>query len=151
MAKIVELTLAQVMQPFQANLSGNVHGGEIMKMMDIMAGSVATKYAKGTVVTARVDEIQFILPSVVGDYVSMTGRLVYVGNTSMEILVTVDVEDLRSDTLPQRALSASFTMVALDQRGRPKTLPPLDLETDEDRQLFAAAQSRRELSRKNRA
>jgi acyl-CoA hydrolase len=143
MGKIVELTLAQVMMPHQANVAGNVHGGEIMKLMDIAAGSVATKYSKGPAVTARVDEIQFLLPIFVGAFVSCTARLAYVGRSSMEIIVTVEVEDLEMDTEPQQALSAFFTMVALDKVGRPKKLSPLELETEEDKRLCEMAATRR--------
>ncbi|MDO4196888.1 MAG: acyl-CoA thioesterase, partial [Prevotellaceae bacterium] len=61
-----QLSLSQVMLPAQANVAGNVHGGEIMKMMDASAAAVAQRYARGNCVTARVDELQFHLPIFVG-------------------------------------------------------------------------------------
>ena len=57
-----QIVMSQVMLPHQANVAGNVHGGEIMKFMDMAAGAVAMRYAKGNCVTARVDEIEFHLP-----------------------------------------------------------------------------------------
>ena len=144
MSKRTKLIMSQVMLPSQANVAGNVHGGEIMKLMDTVAGAVATKYARSNVVTARVDELQFHLPIFVGALVTLTATIAYVGRTSMEIIVNVDVEDLESDTEPKRALSSYFTMVALDKGGRPRPLPPLQIETDEEKKLYNEVQKRRQ-------
>lgn len=144
MDKRTKLIMSQVMLPSQANVAGNVHGGEIMKLMDTAAGAVAKKYARCNVVTARVDELQFHLPIFVGALVTFTATVAYVGRTSMEVIVTVDVEDLESDTEPSRALSAYFTMVALDKGGRPRPLPPLKLDTEEEIKLYEEIKRRRE-------
>ena len=144
------LTMNQVMLPFQANVSGNVHGGEIMKYMDNVAGAVAIRYARANVVTARVDELQFLRPIAVGALVTCTGRIAYVGRTSMEIIVTVDVEDMQSGRDAQRALSAFFTMVALDSTGQPVMVDPFVPETEEEKELYAMAASRREEYKKRR-
>lgn len=137
------LTMSQVMLPSQANVAGNVHGGEIMKFMDSTAGAVAVRYSRGNVVTARVDELQFLSPIFVGAMVSCTGRVAYVGNTSMEVIVTVEVEDLESGQPAQRALSAYFTMVALDRMGKPRKVQELTIETDEEKKLFEEGKKRR--------
>lgn len=144
MDKRTKIVMSQVMLPSQANVAGNVHGGEIMKLMDTAAGAVAKKYARGNVVTARVDELQFHLPVFVGAMVTMTATIAYVGRTSMEVVVTVDVEDLESDTQPIRALSSYFTMVALDKAGKPRPLPPLHPETEEEKELYEEAKRKRE-------
>lgn len=144
MRKNTKLTMSQVMLPNQANVAGNVHGGEIMKLMDTAAGAVAKRYAKSNVVTARVDELEFHLPIFVGALVTLTATLAYVGRTSMDIVVTVDVEDLESDSDPTRALSAYFTMVALDKNGRPRPIPALSPETEEEKQLYENAMKRRD-------
>lgn len=144
MDKRTKLIMSQVMQPSQANPAGNVHGGEIIKLMDTAAGAIAKKYARCNVVTARVDELQFHLPILVGALVTLTATIAFVGRTSMEIIVTVDVEDLESDTDPQRALSAYFTMVALDKSGRPRPIKPLQIETEEEKLLYEGVKRRRE-------
>ncbi|HWQ77851.1 MAG TPA: acyl-CoA thioesterase [Anaerovoracaceae bacterium] len=144
MDKRTKLTMSQMMLPSQANVAGNVHGGEIMKLMDTAAGAIARKYARGNVVTARVDELQFHLPIFVGALVTLTATVAYVGRTSMEVIVNVDVEDLESDSEPRRALSAYFTMVALDKGGRPREVPPLQLETDEEKLLYEEIKRRRD-------
>lgn len=139
------LTMSQVMLPNQANVAGNVHGGEIMKFMDSTAGAVGIRYARSNVVTARVDEMEFHSPIFVGALVTCTATIAYVGNTSMEVVVTVDVEDLETEEQPKRALSAYFTMVALDRMGKPKKVPSLVIETEDERRLFEEGQKRHEM------
>ncbi len=143
MDKRTSITMSQTMMPTEANYAGNVHGGEIMKLMDRAAGAAARRYARSNVVTARVDEMQFLYPIFVGAFVICTATVAYVGNTSMEVIVTVDVEDLESEDPPVRALSAFFTMVALDKMGKPKKLPPLSPETEEEKRLFEEGRQRR--------
>ncbi len=144
MYKKSTITMSQVMLPSQANLAGNVHGGEIMKLMDNAAGAVAHRYSRGTVVTARVDELQFLYPILVGAFVTCTATIAYVGSTSMEVVVTVDVEDLETEDSPIRTQTAFFTMVALDKNGKPKKIPPLELTTEEEKILFDQGRKRRE-------
>ena len=143
MKKRTKLIMSQVMLPSQANVAGNVHGGEIMKIMDSAAGAVSIKYARCNVVTARVDELQFHLPIFVGALVTCVATIAYVGTTSMEVIVTVDVEDLESDAEPKRALSAYFTMVALDKSGHPHKVPALIVETEAEKALYEEVKSRR--------
>lgn len=138
-----KLSLSQVMLPQQANVAGNVHGGEIMKMMDSTAGALAIKYSGGNCVTARVDELQFLLPIFVGALVTCTATLVYVGKSSMEILVEVEAEDLETGGGSQRALSAFFTMVAMGKNGRPRFVKEFIPQTDEEIKLAQEAEKRR--------
>lgn len=150
MDKRTKLIMSQVMLPSHANLAGNVHGGQIMMLMDTAAGAVATKYAKSNVVTARVDELQFHLPILVGLLVTITATIAFVGRSSMEVIVTVDVEDLEDEVEPQRALSSYFTMVALDKSGRPRAVKPLQIDTEEERLLYEEVKRRREAQRRLR-
>ena len=136
------VNLTQIMLPHQANVAGNVHGGEIMKMMDTAAGAVATKYSKANCVTARADELQFHLPIFVGALVSCTATVVHTGRSSMEVYVYVTSEDLSSDIGPQKALSAYFTMVALSRNGKPQNVPAFEPETDEEKELSCQAKQR---------
>ena len=143
MDKRTTITMSQVMLPSQANYAGNVHGGEIMKLMDQAAGAVAHRYSRSNVVTARVDEMQFLYPVLIGALVTCKATIAYVGRTSMEVFVTVDVEDLESEAPPVRTQTAFFTMVALDKSGKPKQLPQLVLDTDEEKLLFDQGRQRR--------
>ena len=138
------IVISQVMMPSQTNPNGNVHGGEIMKMMDSTAYAAARRYARSNVVTARVDELEFHLPILIGDLVTCTAEIVFVGHSSMEVAVNVDVEDLDQEGKPQRALTAYFTMVALDRNSRPKPVPPLILDTEEAKRAFEEGRERYE-------
>lgn len=141
-----KLIISEVMLPNQANVAGNIHGGEIMKLMDSAAYAAARKYAKANVVTARVDELEFHLPIFVGDLVTCTAQVVFVGKSSMEVAVTVQVEDLECDgcQCKKKALSAFFTMVSLDKKGKPHLVPELILDTPEEIAAFEEGKQRHE-------
>jgi len=137
--------MSQIMLPSQANPAGNVHGGEIMKMMDNTAYVVARKHARTNIVTARVDALEFHKPILVGQLVTCRAHLVFVGKRSMEVFVRVEVEDLEDDRPPETALTAYFTMVALRQEGGPDEVPRLLLTTPEEEAAYAEGKKRYEM------
>ncbi|NLM46226.1 MAG: acyl-CoA thioesterase [Firmicutes bacterium] len=128
--------LSQIMQISMANSAGNIHGGEIMKIMDSAAGAAAKRHARCPVVTARVDELEFMTPVHVGDLIICTAELTFVGRTSMEVLVTVEVENLQEEAPPTAALTGYFTMVAIGPDGRPKPVPGLIPETEVEKRRY---------------
>lgn len=138
-------TLSESMMPDQLNHHGNVFGGVILALVDKCGGVVARRHARAPVVTVMVDRVEFREPVYASDYVEAHGRLVYVGRTSMEVMVTVEAEQVESGE--RRVTNVCYlTYVALDRlNGRPTPVPPLLLETDEDRRLHAGAARRREL------
>jgi uncharacterized protein (TIGR00369 family) len=136
------IIMAQLMNPQDANLAGNVHGGAIMKLIDNAAGSAAVRHARSNVVTASIDRIDFHNPVFVGDLVTVRASINYVGKTSMEIGVRVEAENLVTG-LRRHTASAYLTFVALDINGRPMPLSPLLLETDEEKRRNREAQDRR--------
>lgn len=141
--------LAELVLPYQANTAGNVHGGEIIKLMDSTAGVAAQKHCHTNVVTARIDELCFKKPVMIGEYVTCRARVVYTGNSSMEVFVTVESEDLRSGKT-QIALTAFFTMVSLDENGRPSKVPPIDPGQDTYSQRLHKEGEKRYLASKKR-
>jgi acyl-CoA hydrolase len=143
------LVLAQVMTPLDANVSGNVHGGNIMKLADEAAGVVAIRHSGRNVVTATVDRFDFHAPVYVGNLVTIKASMNYVGKTSMEIGVRVEAEDLRTGK-KTHTNSCYITMVAIDADGRPVEVPRLILETDEDRRRNQAATLRVRERRKSK-
>lgn len=136
-----EVTLTQIVLPFMANVAGNMHGGEVMKMMDSAAGVVAARHAHSNVVTASVTQLSFIEPIFVGDLVICHARLTYTGTTSMEVYVKVKAEDLEKNTVKDVS-EGYFFMVALDRNGRPAAIPPIHLETEDQKACFEAARRR---------
>lgn len=138
------IVISNLMLPSQANPAGNVHGGEIMKLMDTAAGVAAMRHCRGNAVTLRVDELIFHEPIYVGELVMCSAKLVYVGRTSMEVCVTVNVENIHKGTPPKTALTAFFTFVSIDNDKKPKPCPPLILETEEEHKLFEEGRIRKE-------
>ena len=126
------LVLAQVMTPQDANIAGNVHGGNIMKLADTASAVVAIRHSGCLCVTASVDRFDFHAPVYVGNLISLHASLNHVGRTSMEVGVRVEAEDLRTGK-KTHTNSCYFTMVALAMDGNPTPVPRLLLETEEDR------------------
>jgi acyl-CoA hydrolase len=135
------LVLAQEMTPQDANPGGNVHGGNIMKLADSAAGVVSIRHSGRNCVTATVDRFEFFAPVYVGNLVTLYASLNYVGRTSMEVGVRVEAEELRTGKKTHTNTSY-FLMVALDDDGRPVEVPPLILETEEDRRRNEEAKRR---------
>ena len=127
-----------------ANIAGNVHGGQIMKLCDDAAAIAATRLAGGRVVTAAVDGMRFRSPVHVGDLITLRSTVNAVWRTSMEVGVRVDAEDVSSGETTH-TLSAYFTMVALDGDEKAQPLPPLSPVTAEDERRHREACLRREV------
>jgi uncharacterized protein (TIGR00369 family) len=138
--------MSRTMLPSDANPYGNVHGGEVMKLIDAVAGAAATRHARARVVTARIDELSFLAPVYVGHLVTAKASVNHVGRTSMEVGVRVEAEDMLSGNVVHVA-SAYLVFVATDARERPVELPPLIAETDDERRRMTAAETRRSLRR----
>jgi acyl-CoA hydrolase len=135
------VSLSRIMLPTDANPRGNVQGGVIMKLVDEAGAIAALKHSRCPVVTVAVDSMTFLSPIYVGNLVTFTASLSYVGRTSMEVEVRVEAEDL----LTGRTIhtnSAYVVYVALDEKGRPRQVPLLIPETDEERERMARGKER---------
>jgi uncharacterized protein (TIGR00369 family) len=135
------VVLTQYMQPEHANNLGNVHGGWLMKLIDEAGGLCAMRHARRPAVTVAVDSLRFLSPVHVGNLVTFTARLTFVGRTSMEVEVHVEAENILTGD-KTHTNDAFLVFVALDQAGRPSEVPGLLLETDEERQRWAQGQQR---------
>ncbi|MDQ7029312.1 MAG: acyl-CoA thioesterase [Ardenticatenia bacterium] len=135
------ITIARQMIPSDANPLGIVHGGEIMKMVDEAGGLAAMRHAGSPVVTVRLDSMTFLEPIYVGDLVIAKAMVNWVGRTSVEVGVRVEAQNpitgVRTHTN-----SAFAVYVALDDEGHPRPVPPLLLETDEEKRRWAEAEQR---------
>ena len=137
-----ETALVQAMELTDANLSGNVHGGVIMRLVDTAAGISAHKHCGGRVVTVAMDEMSFLEPIFIGDVVTVRAKVNDVGRTSMEVGVRVEAENFVKKRKVHSA-SAYLVFVALDEQGKPRPVPPLVAETDEERRRQSEAKLRR--------
>jgi acyl-CoA hydrolase len=137
-----ESVLGESMMPDQLNNNGTVFGGAILALVDKVGGVVARRHARKPVVTVSIDRVEFREPIYAGEYVVAAGRMASAGRTSMDIVVTVEAEDLMTG-VKRRTNRCWLTFVALGPDGRPSPVPALALETDEDRRLHALAARRR--------
>ena len=138
-----QVTLVQLMEITDANIAGLVHGGVVMKLVDTAAGLAAFKHARGLCVTVSMDEMSFFAPVHVGDTVTVKASVNDVGTTSLEIGVRVESEELETGTKTHTS-SGYLVFVALDDEGKPRPVPPLIAETEEEQRRQREAKIRRE-------
>src|SRR5258705_8221516 len=140
-ARSSEIALNQLMLPQHANALGNVHGGEIMKMVDEAGAIVAMRHARRPCVTIAIDSMTFKQPVHVGQLMVCQARVTYVGRHSIEVQVTVHAENLLTREVTHTN-SAYIVYVSLGPDGKSAPAPPLLLETNEDHRLFAEGNDR---------
>ncbi len=131
-----------IMLPSDANPKGNVFGGTILKHVDLIANLVASRHAThANTVTVSIDKMTFLKPVYIGNALILSARINYAKRSSMEIEVTVYSEDLDNS---KRVLTgtAYVTVVALDDAGKPTEIPPLNLESNDDKRRFSDGESR---------
>ncbi len=136
------LSMTVLMTPNMANFSGKVHGGTLLKMLDEVAYACASRYAGTYVVTLSVDRVLFRDAICVGELVSFEATVNYTGRTSLEVGISVYTENIR-DGGRRHTNSSYFTMVAVDDDGTPVPVPPLVPVTDDERERYDAAATRR--------
>lgn len=142
--------MTQLVLPQHANVHGSVLGGTVMHWVDLAAAIVANRHSRRPVVTAAFDEMSFLAPIQVGQVALISARMTLVDRSSMEIRVDVRSEDVL--TGEQRKTGTAYvTFVALDPvTRRPSPVPPLVLETDDERAEHARASERRRLRLEHR-
>ncbi|KMK67107.1 acyl-CoA thioesterase [Puniceibacterium sp. IMCC21224] len=141
-----KLEMTVLMTPDMANFSGKVHGGALLNLLDRVAFSCASRFSQQYAVTLSVDQVVFKEPINVGELVSFRASVNHAGRTSMEIGIRVEAEDIRKGTR-RHTNSCYFTMVAVDEDGRPAEVPQLDITTDIERKRHQSALARRRLRR----
>ncbi len=134
--------MTEVVLPNDANPLGNILGGRVMHLIDIAAAIAAHRHSNSYVVTASVDYVDFRNPVKVGELIILKSSVNRVFKTSMEVGVKVFSENVLTGERKHTS-SAYVTFVALDEHGNPKLVPPLKLETAEDRRRWREAAVRR--------
>jgi acyl-CoA hydrolase len=135
-------TLVRWMGVVDANLSGFVHGGIVMRLCDEVAALAAIRHSRQKVVTAAVDRMTFLHNIQVGELLILTASVNAAWRSSMEVGVLVEAENPQSGER-RHTNSAYLTMVAVDDSGRPIPIPPLLTETFEEQRREREAQLRR--------
>lgn len=140
------LEMTVLMTPDMANFSGKVHGGALLNLLDRVAFSCASRFSGQYAVTLSVDQVMFKEPIQVGELVTFLASINHAGRTSMEVGIRVEAENIRSGTR-RHTNSCYFTMVAVDDEGRPSAVPTLDVKGPTEERRYRAAELRRTLRR----
>lgn len=131
----------QIVFSAHINGAGRLFGGKLLEWMDVVAAVVARRHSESEVTTVSIDRVDFAAPAKINDTVLLIGKIVHVGNSSMNVCVTVYVEKLNGErTLINQA---NFIMVALGKDDKPCRVPRLALLTDEEKELFEACERKR--------
>ena len=136
--------MTEIVLPNDTNVFGNLMGGRLMYWMDIAAAISAQRHCNSPVVTASVDNISFENAIKLGNTVHIEARVTRAFSTSMEIHLRVWGEDL-TQQFRYKSNEAYYTFVALDPHRKPKPVPQLKPETEDEQKLFASALRRRQI------
>jgi len=137
------VTLSQLMHLEHANLLGNVHGGWIMKLVDEAGALACMRHAQKKVVTVAIDSMTFRQPIKIGDLIILNAVVAYTGHTSMEAEVQVIAENPITGE-QTHTNTAYLVYVALDDEGKPTSVPQLIAETDDEKHKMEDAKKRQE-------
>lgn len=138
-----QLHMSVLMTPEMANFTGNVHGGDLLKMLDQVAYACASRYSGHYVVTLSVDKVMFLEPIYVGEMVTFFASINYTGKTSMEVGIRVEAENIRERTI-RHTNSCYFTMVAIGDDNKPTKVPAIEIKTQEQQERFNRAKTRKQ-------
>ncbi|MBI4405935.1 MAG: acyl-CoA thioesterase [Deltaproteobacteria bacterium] len=128
--------------PSHTNALGTIFGGVVMSWIDIAGAIAAKRFARSAVVTVAIDYMHFIAPIRLGDTVLLHAAVTWAGKTSMETEVTVEAENSITGER-RRSTLAYLTYVAVDNKGKPRKVPPLVPRDKQEKAKFEAAEKRR--------
>lgn len=138
------VSMTELVLPNDTNTLNNLMGGRLMHWMDIVSAIAGQKHCNSIVVTASVDNISFRSPIRLGDVVTLKARVTRAFNSSVEIRIDVDAENI-PEGKKMESNSAYFTFVAVDKEGHPVEIPEVVPETPEETELYNGALRRRQL------
>ena len=135
--------MSVLVTPEMANFNGNMHGGDLLKLLDRVAYTCATRYCGRYAVTLSVDQVTFKQSIKIGELLTFLASVNYTGRTSMEIGVKVIAENLQEQSL-RHTNTCYFTMVSVDENSKPCPVPKFEPETAKEVERFQLAEQRRE-------
>jgi len=134
--------MTEYVLPTHANALGTMFGGQVLAWIDLCAAICAQRHTGSRVITAGIDDLSFERPIKVGQVARISARVTATFRSSLEILVSVEGEEAMTGEVWQ-TVTAFVTFVAVDAALRPTAVPPLQVETEEERRLAEAAAERR--------
>lgn len=137
--------MSDLVLPGETNMLKNLFGGELLARMDRAASIAAGRHSSSITVTASVNHVAFTQPVPLGSVVTVEAAVSRAFSTSMEVYIDVWIES-RFSGQRSKANEGIYTFVALDEMGKPTKVPPLEPETELEKERFAAALRRKQLS-----
>ena len=138
-----------IVRPNHLNGANRLFGGILMQWIDEVAGIVAKRHSMSNVTTASVDNLTFLHGAYQNEMIVIKGKITWVGSSSMEVCVDTYVETLQGQR--NRINNAHFMMVALDEKGKPVTVPRLILQTEEEQLAWEHGEQRRKIRNQRKA
>ena len=142
------VVMHELVLPNDTNLLGNVLGGRVMHLMDMCAAMSAYKHARSAVVTASVDQLDFLAPAKKGDIMILKSAINFTGKSSMEVGVRIESENPKTG-ITQHTVSAYMTFVSLNEAGKPQRVISVIPETDIEKRRYQDGKDR-SIQRKKR-
>lgn len=130
--------MTQLIFPLDTNHHETMFGGKLMEYMDKVAAIAAMRHARMQVVTASTDSLDFLAPIRIGEVIEVEAFVTWTSRSSMEIFVGVISENLMTAER-KTTVTAFFTFVALGEDGKPTPVPPIEPETDREKDLHRSA------------
>ncbi|NCF98171.1 MAG: acyl-CoA thioesterase [Planctomycetia bacterium] len=148
-SKESSVEMRELVLPNDTNSHGNVLGGKVLHLMDLACAMVAMRHCRRPVVTAAMDNVEFLAPIPGGHFMILKAMVNYTGRSSMEIGVRVEGEDPRTGDITHTS-SAYLSFVALDDLKNPVEVPELIPFSEEEKRRFQEAAKRAELRKEHR-
>jgi acyl-CoA hydrolase len=139
--KDTQVIMHELVLPNDTNLLGNVLGGRVMHLMDMCAAMSAYKHARSAVVTASVDQLDFLAPAKMGDIMILKSSVNFTGGSSMEVGVRIESENPKTGNT-RHTVSAYLTFVSLNENGKPQKISDVNPETEIEHTRFSAGRAR---------
>lgn len=137
-----QVEMIEIVFPNDANPHGNIFGGRVMQLIDIIGSVSAMRHCRNSVVTASMDKLDFLSPAYVGEVLILRASVNYVARTSMEVGVKVTAENPLTGE-QRHTGSAYLTYVSINDKGNPVPVPPIIAETADEKRRFTQGEQRR--------
>ncbi|MFC7062045.1 acyl-CoA thioesterase [Halobacillus seohaensis] len=144
-----KMVQTRLVLPPDTNHLDTIFGGKVLAYIDEIAALCAMKHSNSVVVTASIDSVDFLASAKVGDALQLEANVTATGRSSMEVYVKVFADDMLQ-AKKVMTTESFLTMVAVDENGKPKVVPGILPETEEEQRLFETAPARKE-HRRSRA
>lgn len=128
----ISVTSTEIVLPGNTNTHGTMFGGDVLALMDKTAAIAAIRFCRQPVVTASTERIDFRTPIRLGDIIEARARVIYTGRTSMIVKIDIDAEQPLTGE-QRRCTTGYYSFVSIDEHGKPQSVPPLDVRTDDER------------------